>query len=139
MVVSGIFDDVHFLADLQVLVAAPIACMDSIPITTPASEPSGPVLSQVPLDSETTHVGRVQVTPNAIVECSELSGSELLFFDSKPTHMGRKRRCRDMSSLSQCLCREIVKQSNVGSIRCQKDGCETTWVGDSIDFASAPG
>ena len=97
MVVSGIFDNIHFLADLQVLVAAPmvpIAHADSIPITTPASEPSGPVLSQVPLSSETTHVGQVQVTPNAIVGCSELSGSELLFFNSKPTRISKMTSTR---------------------------------------------
>ena len=131
------FDDICFLTDLQVLVAATISRADSIPITAPASEPSGPVLSQVPLDSETTHVGQVQVTYNTVVELSELSGSELLFFDSEPTRMGRKRRCRDMSGLSQCLCGEIAKPSDVDSIQCQKDGCETTWVGDSVDFSGS--
>ena len=51
------------------------------------------------------------------------------------TRVGRRRRCRDMSGLSLCLCRESVQPCNVASIRCQRTGCETIWVSPCVAFA----
>jgi len=128
---------IGFLANLQVLVA-PIASAVSIPITAP--EPSGsalPEVDQVPPNSETTHIGQVQMKSNSIADQSEpeLSGSDNLFFDSEPTRMGRKRRCRDISGLSLCLCGVSVPPDEEGSVQCQKAGCEMIWVSDCVDFA----
>ena len=67
----------------------------------------------------------------------ESSGSGLSFFDSAPTHVGRKRRCRDMSGLSLCLCGESARPNDVGSIQCQGNGCETDWVSNCVKFASS--
>ena len=131
--------EICFLADLRVPVA-PIASADSIPITEP--EPSGSVLF-LP-DSETTHIGvmgRAQIKSNPIAERSGPESSrsvppDILFLDSEPTRVGRRRRCRDMSGLSLCLCGESVKPSEIGSIQCQRAGCETIWVSKCVDFAS---
>ena len=65
------------------------------------------------------------------------SGSDILFFDSAPTRVGHKRRCRDMTGLSLCLCGESVQPGDVGSIRCQRAGCETIWVSNCVDFATS--
>ena len=43
----------------------------------------------------------------------------------------RKHKARDMGDLSQCLCGDVVSQSQIGSIevvQCKKVGCETGWV-----------
>ena len=142
----GFEAEICFLADLRVLVA-PIASSDPIPITAPELSGLSGFVSpqlQVPVDSETTHAGQVQINSNPItptIERSEpeLSGSDLLFFDSELTRMGCRQRCRDMSGLSLCLCGESVQPSDVGSIRCQRTGCETTWVSNGVDFTQAPG
>jgi hypothetical protein len=42
-----------------------------------------------------------------------------------------------MSGLSQCLCGERVEPDDVGSIRCQRTGCETIWVSDCVDFVGS--
>ena len=57
-----------------------------------------------------------------------VSDPEPLFFESEPTHAGQRRKCRDMSGLSQCLCGDTAKPNEEGSIQCQKVGCETVWV-----------
>jgi len=100
-----------------------------------APEPSGPVSFQGLLDSKTTHTGQAQVKSNTITERSEpgSSGSDLLFFNSELTRGGCRRRCRDMSGLSLCLCGESVHPGDVGSIRCQRTGCETTWVSTCVN------
>ena len=54
--------------------------------------------------------------------------STTLFFESEPTHVGRRRKCRDMSGLSLCLCSDSARPDDAGSIRCQRAGCETVWV-----------
>jgi hypothetical protein len=54
------------------------------------------------------------------------------FFASEPTRAGRKRKCRDMSGLSLCLCGDTAKPNDMGSIRCQKAGCETVWVSSHV-------
>jgi hypothetical protein len=51
-----------------------------------------------------------------------------LFFESVPTCVGQRRKCRDMSGLSQCLCGDSARPDDAGSIRCQRTGCETVWV-----------
>jgi hypothetical protein len=60
------------------------------------------------------------------------SGSDVqpFFFASEPTHAGRRRKCRDMSSLSLCLCGVSAQPDSVDSIQCQRAGCETVWVSD---------
>ena len=60
---------------------------------------------------------------------ARVSNPDPLFFDSEPTRTGRRRKCRDMSGLSQCLCGDTAKPDEEGSIQCQKLGCETVWVG----------
>ena len=54
--------------------------------------------------------------------------STTLFFESEPTRVGRRRKCRDMSGLSLCLCGESARPDDAESIRCQRAGCETVWV-----------
>jgi hypothetical protein len=127
--------EIHFLADLRVPVA-PIASADSVLIAE--REPSGFDLPL--LDSETTHMGQAQIQSNPVAERSEpeSSGSiplDILFLDSEPTRVGRRRRCRDMSGLSLCLCGESVQPGEIGSIQCQRAGCETIWVSKYVDFA----
>jgi len=56
------------------------------------------------------------------------SDPDPLFFESEPTHTSRRRKCRDISGLSQCLCGDIAKPNEEGSIQCQKIGCKTVWV-----------
>lgn len=47
---------------------------------------------------------------------------------STPTRMGQRRKVRDMSGLSMCLCGDHAQAGNAGSIQCQRAGCETVWV-----------
>jgi hypothetical protein len=54
--------------------------------------------------------------------------TEPFLLTSEPTRAGRKWKCRDMSGLSLCLCGVSVQPDSVGSIRCQRTGCETVWV-----------
>jgi hypothetical protein len=56
--------------------------------------------------------------------------TEPFLLTSEPTRAGRKRKCRDMSNLSLCLCGISVQSGSVGSIQCQRAGCETVWVSD---------
>ena len=65
------------------------------------------------------------------------SGSEVIFLDSEPTHVGCGRRCGDMSGLSLCLCGESAQPDDVGSIQCERTGCETVWVSSCSCFASS--
>jgi len=51
-----------------------------------------------------------------------------LFFESEPTQVGRRWKCRDMSGLSQCLCSDSARPDDTGSIWCQRARCETVWV-----------
>ena len=62
----------------------------------------------------------------ALMETGSLT--QPLFLDSEPTCVGRKRKAKDMSGLSVCLCEENAKPGNVSSIQCQKAGCATVWV-----------
>ena len=59
---------------------------------------------------------------------ARVSDADALFFASEPTRTSQRRRCRDMSGLSQCLCGDTAKPNEEGSIQCQKVGCETVWV-----------
>jgi len=107
-----------------------------------APEPSGSDLLQVFPNSETTvaaNTGQAQIQHNPITERSEpqSTGSELLFFDSEPTHAGRKQQCRDMSGLSQCLCRKSVPSGDAGLVKCRRVGCETGWVSKFVDFENS--
>ena len=107
-----------------------------------APEPLGSDLLQVFPDSEMTvaaNMGQAQIQHNPITERSEPQSpsSELLFFDSEPTRAGRKRRCRDMSGLSQCLCGKSVPPGDAGSVKCQRVGCEMGWVSKFVDFANS--
>ena len=82
-------------------------------------------------------VAPIESAEDAPIAIPEPSGSGIVFFDTEPTRMGRRRRCRDMSGLSQCLCGVSVQQGDLGSIQCHRDGCETTWVSSCADFASS--
>ena len=62
------------------------------------------------------------------------SDTEPFFPVLEMTHVGRKRKCRDMSGLSLCLCGVSVQPDDVGSIRCQRTGCETVWVSDPFFY-----
>ena len=59
--------------------------------------------------------------------------STTLFFESEPTHVGQRRKCRDMSDLSLCLCGDSARPDDTGSIRCQRARCETIWVSFTSD------
>ena len=121
--------------------AAPIASGHSVLVTATEPDPSGSPL--LPLNSETMHMGQVHIKSNPIISTEqpepdhESSGSDLLFLDSEPTCVGRRRRGRDMSGLSLCLCRESVQPGGMGLIQCQRAGCETIWVSNHVDFASS--
>ena len=56
------------------------------------------------------------------------------FIESEPTCVGQRRRCRDMSGLSVCLCGNCAELGDVASIQCQKIGCETIWVSFLLYF-----
>lgn len=58
--------------------------------------------------------------------------SEPFFLTSELTRAGRRRKCRDMSGLSLCLCGVSVRPDSMGSIQCQRAGCETVWVSYSL-------
>ncbi|KAI0282665.1 hypothetical protein BC826DRAFT_1133945, partial [Russula brevipes] len=45
---------------------------------------------------------------------------------STPTRMGQRRKVRDMSGLSMCLCGDHAQAGNASSIQCQRAGCETS-------------
>ena len=77
---------------------------------------------------------RADPIPIAVPEPPE---SDVLFFNTEPTRLGRRRRCRDMSGLSLCLCGDSAQPDGVGSIRCHKAGCETVWVSKCLDFVSS--
>lgn len=116
------------------------ASADSVLITSP--EPSGrtgPPSFQDLLDPKTTHAGQVQVESNPIIRQHEPDLSGSLFFDSEPTRGGRKRKCRDMSGLSLCLCGECVQPGDIDSIRCHRTGCEMIWVSHCVDFVTFVG
>ena len=68
---------------------------------------------------------------------SEPSGSEVIFLDSEPTRVGCGRKCGDMSGLSLCLCGESAQLDDVGSIQCERTGCETVWVSSCSYFVSS--
>ena len=86
-----------------------------------------------------THIGQVQIKDNPIPERSEPqpSGLNLLFFNSELTWVGHRQRCRDISDLSLCLCRENIQLNNVASVQCQRTRCEMIWVSTYVDFASS--
>jgi hypothetical protein len=63
---------------------------------------------------------------------AESSVSAPIFFDSEPTRTGRRRKCRDMSELSLCLCGVNAEPGDIGSVQCQRQGCETIWVSSLI-------
>lgn len=50
----------------------------------------------------------------AIME-AELA-TQPIFLDSEPIHTGRKRKAKDMSGLSVCLCGKNAKPNYIGSI-----------------------
>jgi hypothetical protein len=64
------------------------------------------------------------------IEALMQTGSPIdpIFLDSEPTRAGRKRKAKDMSGLSVCLCGEHAKPGDAGSIQCRKAGCATAWV-----------
>ena len=73
---------------------------------------------------------KTELLPEPIAVNSEpiVVDSEPIFIDSEPTRAGRKRKAKDMTGLSVCLCGEHAKPDDVGSIRCRKTGCATIWV-----------
>jgi len=124
--------DTGFLADLRALLA-PIASEDSIPITASASIPS--------VDSDSIPITVPAPTSIASADPVPLAACDSrrpnpLFFDTEPTRVGCKQRCRDMSDLSLCLCGQSVHPGDVGLIKCNRAGCETVWVSNSVDFSS---
>lgn len=68
---------------------------------------------------------------NLPVDTSEL---QPFFLALESTRTGRRRKCRDMSSLSLCLCGVSAQPESVGSIQCQRAGCETVWVSGPSSF-----
>jgi hypothetical protein len=56
------------------------------------------------------------------------SSTEPMFLDSEPTRVGRKRKAKNISGLTVCLCGVRAKPNEVDSIQCRKTGCETVWV-----------
>ena len=86
------------------------------------TEFSGPEVSTYDVEA----VLRTRSPTEAVLRTG--SPTEPIFLDSEPTRAGRKRKAKDMSGLSVCLCGEQAKPNNVGSIQCQKAGCATVWV-----------
>jgi hypothetical protein len=82
----------------------------------PRPRPTTPIAITEP---ECTHMG-----PTAELECAHMGPTTEL----ELTHTGRRWKHKDISGLSQCLCGESVLLGDVGSIQCQRAGCETVWV-----------
>jgi len=88
--------------------------------------------------TETEPVRSVLGSAPALVDLEQMQNEEEafmrgsdpdpLFFESEPTRTSRRQKCRDISGLSQCLCGDIAKLNEEGSIQCQKIGCKTVWV-----------
>ena len=57
-----------------------------------------------------------------------------VFFESEPTCVGQRQKCRDMSDLSLCLCGDSARLDDAGSIRCQRARCETVWVSHTSQY-----
>ena len=91
---------------------------------TELAGPAPALLDSEPIQSEVEESARVPEGEGSV----RVSDPDPLFIESEPTHTGRRRKCRDMSGLSQCLCGETAKPNKEGSIQCQKVGCETVWV-----------
>jgi hypothetical protein len=67
-------------------------------------------------------------------EMATESPIEPTFLNSEPTHVWRKRKAKDMSGLTLCLCGECAEPGDVGSIQCRKAECATVWVCYSATF-----
>ena len=81
-------------------------------------------------------------TDSVSITATESPRSNPVFFNSEPTRVGRRWRCRNMSDLSLCLCGESAHPGDatdvsLSSIRCQRTGCETIWVSNFVDFVSS--
>ena len=74
-----------------------------------------------------SHATEGLVTDSSVPEVSTYDVEAILatefstqptFLDSEPTRAGRKRKAKDMSGLTLCLCGERAKPGDVGSIQC---------------------
>ena len=95
--------------------------------TFEAQESPGPV-PPPHMNTSIVHQSGGSQTPSNSLSTPVTDQSTTLFFESEPTRVGRRRKCRDMSGLSLCLCGESARRDDAESIRCQHAGCETVWV-----------
>jgi hypothetical protein len=84
-------------------------------------------------DSVIVHQSGSSQVPTNLSFVASTDKSTTLFFESELTCVGRRRKCRDMSGLSLCLCGDSARLDDAGSIRCQRAGCETVWVSFTSD------
>jgi hypothetical protein len=101
---------------------------DSIPITDPALSCTGPTNTIKTAEPELMHI-EPSPRPTTSIAITEPEHAHMgPTTELEITHTGRRWKHKDMSGLSQCLCRESVLLGNVGSIQCQRAGCEMVWV-----------
>jgi hypothetical protein len=99
---------------------------------------ANPSIEPIFLDSEPMHTQAGPSTEPAFIDSEPMHAGPLAepaFIDSEPTRMGRKRKAKDMSGLTVCLCGERAKPGDVGSIQCRKAGCATIWVSHSATLS----
>jgi hypothetical protein len=85
-------------------------------------------------DLSSPEVSTYEMEAIMATEMATESPIEPTFLDSEPTCVGRKRKAKDMSGLTLCLCEERAEPGDVGSIQCRKAGCATVWVCYSATF-----
>ncbi len=108
----------------DMLVGFQVAAGLSYIVESEPTEPAPALVDSEPMQTE----GEAAASEVSV----RVSNPEPLFFESEPMCAGRRRKCRDMSGLSQCLCGDTAKLNEEGkeegSIQCQKVRCETVWV-----------
>ncbi|KAI0258005.1 hypothetical protein BC834DRAFT_915424, partial [Gloeopeniophorella convolvens] len=65
--------------------------------------------------------------PGASDVVANAASTVLPLVDAPPTRSGRKRKARDLSSLFECLCGDVVEPGEKKVIECTSPGCQTRW------------
>jgi hypothetical protein len=100
-------------------------------LSTPATNQPTMQHSRIPpphADTSIVHQSGGSQMPTNSLSTPATNQPTTLFLESEPMHAGRRWKCRDMSSLSLCLCSDSTRPDDTGSIRCQRARCKTVWV-----------
>jgi hypothetical protein len=76
-------------------------------------------------------------TPEIAALASHTSDNQPFMLDGPATHIGRKRKARDLQAILEvCTCGQAVTDNKITSggsvIKCKSTGCETGWVSQKI-------